>query len=92
MELYLIDATGSEKGQTMRQRGLMGGPVAWGNGKLVLWTRDNAMTDPQRLSVLSPDGDEAPMVMPNQDAGTVNFDPAWSTDGQRLLFISDREK
>jgi Tol biopolymer transport system component len=50
------------------------------------------MTDPQRLSVLSPDGDEAPMVLPNQDAGTLNFDPAWSTDGQRLLFISDREK
>jgi Tol biopolymer transport system component len=92
LELYLIDAAGSEKGQTMRQRGLLGGPVAWGNGKLVFWTRDKAMTDSQRLSVLSPDGEEAPTILPNQDAGTLNFDPALSADGQRLLFVSDREK
>jgi len=92
-ELILIDAGGSEKGQTMRHRGLIGGPVAWApNSKLLLWSKDKELTDPQRLHVVAPDGDDAPVVLPNQDAGTLNFDPAWSADGKRVLFISDRGK
>ena len=40
----------------MRHRGLIGGPVAWApNASLVLWAREKEMTDPQRLSSLSPE-------------------------------------
>ncbi len=92
-ELILIEAAGSEKGQTLRHRGLIGGPVAWGpNTKLLLWSKDKAITDPQRLAIVAPDGDDAPVLLPNQDVGTLYFDPAWSADGQRVVFISDRGK
>jgi Tol biopolymer transport system component len=93
IELYLIDAAGSEKGQTMRHRGLLGGLVAWApNAKLLVSSKEKDMNDPQRLCTLAPDGDDSPVLVPNQDAGKLNFDPAWSPDGKRIVFISDREK
>ena len=93
VELYVIDSAGSEKGQTMRHRGLIGGPVAWGpENRLLLWSKDKDMNEPQKLHTLPPEGDEPPTVLANQDAGALNFDPAWSPDGRRIVFVSDRKE
>lgn len=89
-ELFVIDAAGSEKGQTMRHRGLIGGPVAWAaDARLLLWSKDKA-TDPQKLSTLTAEGNDSPEALPGQEAGTLNFDPVWSPDGRRVVFVSDR--
>lgn len=93
IELYLIDSAGSEKGQTMRHRGLIGGPVAWGpENRLILWSKEKDVSEPQKLHFIASEGDEGPMVLPNQDAGTLNFDPALSPDGRRIVFVSDRKE
>ncbi len=92
-ELILIDAAGSEKEQTVRHRGLIGGPVAWApSPKLILWSKENESTEPQRLHTIVSEGDESPVILPNQGAGTMNFEPAWSPDSQRIIFVSDRAK
>jgi TolB protein len=92
-ELIVIDAAGSEKSQTMRLRGMIGGPAAWGpNANLLIWSRENQPSDPQRLHTVIPDGDDSPVLLPNQDVGTLNFDPDWSADGLRVVFASDRGK
>jgi len=92
-ELILIDAAGSEKEQSVRHRGQIGGPIAWApNSRLVLWMREKQTSDPQRLCSIAAEGDDGPEILPNQDAGTLNFDPAWSLDNKRLLFVSDRPK
>lgn len=92
-ELIIIDAAGSEKEQTMRHRGLIGGPIAWApNQRILLWSRENQPTDPQRLHSIPPEGDDAPVILSNQDVGTLNFEPDWSPDRQRIVFVSDRNK
>lgn len=90
-ELILIDSAGSEKKQSIRHRGLIGGPVAWApHNRIAIWLKTKEPTDPQRLHILDPDTEDAPVILSQQDSGKLNFDPAWSTDGQRLLFVSDR--
>ena len=92
-ELIVIDATGSEKEQAVRHRGLIGGPIAWApNPKLAIWSRDKEPTDPQQLNIITAVGDDPPEALPHQDKGTLNFDPAWSQDNQRIVFVSDRGK
>ncbi|MBC8003152.1 MAG: PD40 domain-containing protein [Opitutaceae bacterium] len=90
-ELILIDATAVDKKQVVRFRGWVGGPVAWAPyQKLVLWVKSKDLTEPQRLHVVDPDSEDAPALLSQQSSGTLNFDPAWSVDGRRLLFVSDR--
>lgn len=93
LELIVFDAAGSEKEKNVRYRGLIGGPIAWApNAKISLWLRDKDTADPQKLYTITSEGDDPPEILPNQDVGTLNFDPSWSADNQRLLFVSDRPK
>ena len=92
-ELIVIDANGSEKEKAVRHRGIIGGPIAWApNPKIAMWSKDKEASEPEKLYLITSEGDDAPEVLPNQDVGTVNFSPNWSTDNQRLLFVSDRPK
>ena len=90
-ELILIDAVAADKKPVIRFRGLIGGPIAWApHHKIALWVKSKDPAEPQRLHLLDPDTEDSPVILSQQDTGTLNFDPAWSTDGQRLLFVSDR--
>lgn len=92
VELIVIDAAGSEKEKVVRHRGQIGGPIAWApNTKVTMWAREKQNDDPQRLYSIPSEGDDGPTILPNQDAGKWNFDPAWSPDNKRLIFVSDRK-
>lgn len=89
-ELLFINADGTDKSPFVRMQANLGGPVAWSpKTSLTLWMKARDIGAPQRLMQLNADDDLPPQELPNQ-AGQLNFDPAWSPDGSRLVFVSDR--
>lgn len=91
-EAILIDAAGNmEIKPVIRFRGWIGGPIAWAPAqKLVFCVKAKESSDPQRLHFLEAESEDPPIPLPQQTEGTLNFDPCWSPDGQRILFVSDR--
>jgi Tol biopolymer transport system component len=57
------------------------------SNKLLFRISDGGM---ERLHILDLEGDKQPAAIPNQLGGT-NRDATWSPDGNRIVFVSDRE-
>ena len=72
-------------------RGRMGYSPSWSpDGRLIgLWVMDEKAN--RHLAVIDADGKEPPKKLLNQEGTRFNSDIAWSPDGQRVIFSSDRD-
>ena len=94
-ELGIVSAKGAKDSFrirfTIRDRGDIGWLPAWSpDGKrLVFWIKDENNAD--RLHVINPYTEDAPVLLKGQEGTFFNSDPGWSTDGTKILFASDRQ-
>lgn len=72
-------------------RGRMGYGPSWSpDGRQIgLWVMDEMAN--RHLAVIDADGKQPPRKLANQEGTRFNSDIAWSPDGQRIIFSSDRE-
>jgi Tol biopolymer transport system component len=89
MELVIV-TPGEPGNERVRLTGQIGWRPSWSpDGKYILcWiVGQQGREELHRVEV---DTERAPEMLPHQEAGKRNSDPCWSSDGKRIVFMSDR--
>jgi Tol biopolymer transport system component len=89
-ELVIVTVEGDDRSERVRLAGRIGWRPNWSpDGKyIVCWIV--SQDDQLQLHRVEADTNRDPERLAHQDQGRINSDASWSTDGTRIVFMSDR--
>lgn len=89
-ELVILPLVGDHREERVRLTGPIGWRPSWSaDGKyIVCWI--TGLNGQKQLHRVEVDAKREPELLSHQDEGRLNSDATWSTDGKRIVFMSDR--